>query len=120
MPTIGTLIYTLLKGRLVGSDEEGNRYYEERGRTRGWLRKRRWVVYKGADEATRVPPDWHRWLHHTAKEPPTETPLPHQPWERPHQPNLTGTPQTYRPRGSEYRGGKRARATGDYEAWTPE
>ena len=42
------------------------------------------------------------------------------PWQKEHLPNLTGTPEAYRPAGSLERGGKRARATGDYEAWQPE
>jgi NADH:ubiquinone oxidoreductase subunit len=45
---------------------------------------------------------------------------PRYPWEKPHQPNMTGTPQAYRPAGSILRGGMRAPSTGDYEPWTPE
>ena len=33
---------------------------------------------------------------------------------------MTGTPYAYHPPGSILRGGHRARATGDYEPWTPE
>jgi NADH:ubiquinone oxidoreductase subunit len=33
---------------------------------------------------------------------------------------MTGTPFAYHPQGSILRGGRRARATGDYEPWTPE
>ena len=40
-------------------------------------------------------------------------------WQKPHVPNLTGTADSYRPAGHDYQGGKRAKATGDYEAWTP-
>ena len=29
------------------------------------------------------------------------------------------TADSYRPAGHDYQGGKRAKATGDYEAWTP-
>ena len=43
-----------------------------------------------------------------------------RPWQKPHQPNPTGTPEAYRPKGHEYLGGKRARATGDYRPWTPD
>jgi NADH:ubiquinone oxidoreductase subunit len=43
-----------------------------------------------------------------------------QPWEKPHLQNATGTPASYRPPGHDYQGGHRARATGDYEAWTPD
>ena len=115
---LGTKLYTALNGRLVGRDEQGNRYYELR-RSAGSGRRRRWVIYKGEKEASRVPPDWHRWLHYTSDAPPTEKPLPHRPWEKEHVPNLTGTPEAYHPPGHEYEGGKRARATGDYEPWRP-
>ena len=32
---------------------------------------------------------------------------------------LTGTDQAYRPPGHTLKGGRRAKATGDYEPWTP-
>jgi NADH:ubiquinone oxidoreductase subunit len=40
-------------------------------------------------------------------------------WEVDYTPNATGTAQAYFPQGALERGGKRARAVGDYEAWTP-
>ena len=61
---------------------------------------RRWVIYNGEAEASRVSPEWHGWLHHTYQEPPTAAPLPHKPWEKPHVPNLTGSALAYRPPGS--------------------
>ena len=70
MATIGTRLYTLLCGALVGEDDAGNRYYRERwGRSGPGQRERRWVVYEGEVEASRVPPEWHRWLHHSTDEP---------------------------------------------------
>ena len=113
---LGTWLFTRLRGRRVGADQLGNVYYEERLPRPGY-RLRRWVVYVGAPEASLVPPEWHAWLHYT-----TEAPLVEQArhaWEKPHLPNLTGTPASYRPPGHDYQGGTRARATGDYEAWTP-
>lgn len=112
----GTWLHTLLHGRLVGTDTLGNRYYVER-RPRDPARARRWMTFAGAPEASTLPPEWHSWLHYT-----TDEPLPvsdRRAWQKPHEPNLTGTPAAYRPPGHEYRGGHRARATGDYEAWTP-
>jgi NADH:ubiquinone oxidoreductase subunit len=53
-------------------------------------------------------------------ETPDQAPLARKHWEKPHQPNLTGTVHAYRPPGSIARGGVRSPATGDYEAWTPE
>lgn len=117
--TIGALFDINRRGVFVGEDEQGNRYFEER-RPSIEGRKRRWVVYSGLAEASRVPPDWHGWLHHTYAEPPTIAPLPRRPWEKPHRPNLSGTAFAYRPPGSLARSGERPRATGDYEAWTPD
>ncbi len=119
-PTVGTAIFTWAKGRFVGEDEQGNRYYEQKTLPKGQKRRRRWVVYKGVAEATRVPPEWHAWLHHIAEEPPTVAPLKRQAWEKDHKPNQTGTPGAYRPGGSVLRpGGERQPAGGDYEAWQP-
>lgn len=117
--TLGARIDIGRRGALVGADEQGNRYFEER-RASLEGRKRRYVVYNGLAEASRVPPDWHAWLHHTIDAPPTVTPLKRQAWEKPHQPNMTGTVKAYRPKGSLARGGVRQKSTSDYEAWTPE
>jgi len=114
---IGTWLFTAFNGRKIGVDAGGNRYYEERRQRRHSPRKRRWVNYAGAPEASTVPPEWHAWLHYT-----TEAPIPdtgRKVWQKPHLANLTGTALSYRPPGHDYEGGHRARATGDYEAWTP-
>ena len=112
--TLGTLVTTWSSGVYVGTDKYGNRYYQRKDGSR------RWVIYAGTVEASRVPPDWHGWLHHTFKEPPTAAPFQEKAWEKEHQPNLTGTPGAYRPDGSLLKGGERPRATGDYQAWKPE
>jgi NADH:ubiquinone oxidoreductase subunit len=111
--TPGTWLTTWWSGAPVGRDKFGNRYYQSKGG------KRRWVIYAGTVEASRVPPDWHGWLHHTFAEPPTVAPLTMKSWEVEHEPNLTGTPQAYRPEGSLWKDGQRPPATGDYEAWRP-
>lgn len=117
--TLGALWDVTRRGRLVGEDEQGNRYYEER-RPSLEGRKRRWVLYKGLAEISRVPPGWRGWLNYVIDEPPSVRPLPTKSWEQPHVPNLTGTVRAYRPKGSLARGGERAKATSDYEAWKPE
>ena len=119
MATIGTRLFTWLKGDFVGEDAYGNRYYTRKGVPENRWR-RRWVVYKGTPEASKVPPDWHAWLHRTVREPPSRSPLPAQPWEKEHLPNLTGTRAAYLPAGHVLRGGERKPATGDYEAWRPD
>lgn len=114
--TLTTRLFTYFRGRQVGRDTGGNRYFEEK-RMRPGHRRRRWVMYAGVAEASLIPPEWHSWLHYT-----TDSPLPdlvRKAWQKPHLPNLTGTPLGYRPPGSDYLGGRRPPATGDYESWTP-
>lgn len=112
--TWGTRLFTSRKGEKVGDDADGNIYYRERGG------KRRWVIYKGYNEASSVPPEWHAWLHYTVDEPPSERPPVVKAWEKDHKANLTGQPGAYVPPGSLRATGQRAKATGDYQAWTPE
>lgn len=105
-------------GTLVGEDQAGNKYYRANPR-KGYKRDRRWVMYKEAPEASNVPPEWHGWLHHQTNTVPNDDESYRREWQAPHKPNLTGTSQAYRPPGHILEGGKRDKATGDYEAWTP-
>ena len=103
----------------VGTDQYGNRYYEGRKPRRDG-RLKRFVVYEGQPEASKVPPDWHGWLHHTEDTPPPSGGFARRDWQKEHLPNLTGTVYAHRPSGHLLAGGKRKKATGDYEAWKPE
>ena len=119
--TIGIRFTLGRRGVFIGKDALGNSYYEAKDTKDSYDgRKRRYVVYNGYAEASKVSPDWHGWLHHTFEEPPTVEPLKRQSWERDHIPNLTGTVHAWRPQGSIARSGERQKATGDYEAWRPE
>jgi NADH:ubiquinone oxidoreductase subunit len=123
--TLGTRIYTWLRGELVGTDQFGNRYYRAKGAkplVKGGgrdSREQRWVLYNGMAEPSKVPPEWHGWLHHIVKDVPVIDPAARRPWQKEHLPNLSGTALAYHPPGSVLAGGKRAKATGDYEPWTP-
>ena len=107
-----------LTAQKIGTDEFGNQYFETR-KAKGGQRKRRYVIYNGQVEASKVPADWHGWLHYTEQSPPPETGYIAHDWQQEHLPNLTGTKYAYRPAGHVLKGGKRKKATGDYEAWTP-
>jgi NADH:ubiquinone oxidoreductase subunit len=110
--SLGTQLWTWRNGVKVGDDAQGNVFYQTRDG------RRRWVIYKGEAEASRIGADWHGWLHHTWDQPPTKAPMVHKAWEQPHQENLTGTPAAYAPPGS-----IRAQTPAprrDYEAWQPE
>ena len=110
--------FTWRHGSPVGTDALGNRYF--RSPPSGmWNRERRWVIYAADDEASLVTAEWHGWLHHRDALPPTEVAQVHNSWQKPHIPNRTGTEAAYRPPGHTLEGGKRAKATGDYQAWTP-
>ncbi|MCW8834896.1 MAG: NADH:ubiquinone oxidoreductase subunit NDUFA12 [Rhodospirillales bacterium] len=115
---VGTKLLTWFFGELVGTDEFGNRYYRNRRRRRHG-RELRWVWYKGSPEPSKVPPEWHAWIHHTTDEPLTESAAQARDWQQGHLPNMTGTATAYRPSGHDRRGGHRGPATGDYQAWTP-
>ena len=110
--TLGTRFWTWRKGVFVGADEAGNRYYREK------TGPRRWVVYNGVAEASAIPPGWHGWMHHRSDEPPGAY-APRE-WEKPHEPNLTGTAKAYRPPGSVLRATPRTPGESDYEPWRPE
>ncbi|MDV7269337.1 NADH:ubiquinone oxidoreductase subunit NDUFA12 [Thioclava sp. A2] len=110
--TLGTQIFTARKGVKVGEDAQGNVYYQTRDG------KRRWVIYNGEVEASRISPDWHGWIHFTYDEPPTKAPLAHKSWELPHQDNMTGTAAAFAPAGSLRQAVPAQRR--DYEAWQPE
>lgn len=113
----GTMFGLIGKTR-VGEDALGNVYYQGGKDTSG--RPRRWVIYAGANDASRVAPEWFSWLHHQVDDVPEQSmPAPRQ-WQKPPVPNLTGTALAYRPPGALEKGGRRAGATGDYEAWTPD
>ena len=110
MANIGTSLYTMLFGKNVGGDDFGNKYFTHKNR--------RWVIYNGIAEASKVPAEWHRWLHKTTDETPGKA-NEHE-WQKPHLPNLSGTDMAYLPKGHIKSGANRNKATGDYEAWKPE
>jgi NADH:ubiquinone oxidoreductase subunit len=121
--TLGTRFYTWRFGRFVGADEFGNTYYETKlGHTidPSVGPKRRWVIYNGETDFSKVPPGWRGWLTYTVDVPPSEESYRARAWELPHMPNTTGTPQAYRPRGSMLGHNQRPAATGDYVPWTPD
>jgi NADH:ubiquinone oxidoreductase subunit len=122
MSSLATRLHTFFNGTLVGTDEEGNRYYKERRAkpmVGSSLKERRWVIYRNEKEASRVPPEWQGWMNHTLEQAPTEASLSKFAWQKEHQPNQTGTPGAYIPDGDPRTAQPRAATTGDYQAWNP-
>ena len=111
---LGTHIGIWRSGVKVGSDDQGNVYYRSK---KG---DRRWVMYNGPNDASRIPPEWHSWMHHQIEGTPEESLPPAPKFLKASTANRTGTPEAYRPSGSLERGGQRQAASGDYQAWTPQ
>jgi NADH:ubiquinone oxidoreductase subunit len=114
--TWGTRLFTWLRGNEVGRDDRGNVYYEDKSKHY----KRRWVVYSGDNDGSRVPPGWALWLRGTIEGLPDEALPPVRKWQKPPEPNATGTMAAFKPSGALGSGKVRPASTGDYQAWTPE
>ena len=90
--TIGTFIYTLFSGKFVGQDQFGNKYYSN-------SRGKRWVIYKNIVESSKIPPEWHSWIHFLTRNKPADVRT-NFPWQKEHKENLTGTSKAHKPEGS--------------------
>ena len=105
--TLGTFLYTLICGKLVGNDEFGNKYYSSSS-------GKRWVIYKNTVEASKIPSEWHLWIHFLKKNQPSKD-LKKYEWQKKHEENLTGTKDAYKPEGSLLSNIKKSKKK--YETW---
>lgn len=92
---IATKLYAYFFGKFVGKDDAGNCYY--RISKKGNKKERRWVIYKGIIEASKIPANWHLWLHHVTDQLPHEFAKDKYFWQKPHKPNFTATSKAYYP-----------------------
>lgn len=86
-------------GTFVGEDQFGNRYYEDNSY---FMPRNRYVIYSEKVwldyDASQIPPEWHRWIHHIGQDPPTIKPLNKPKWQLEHRENLSLEPtQKYVP-----------------------
>ena len=88
--TFGTRLKTILFGSFIGKDSFGNKYYESKN-------GKRWVVYVGEIDASKIPVEWYSWIHFTPNKIEKNHNLTKYDWQKPHQPNLTGTDEAYYP-----------------------
>lgn len=87
--TIGTYLQTLFYGIYVGQDEFGNKYYKSK-------ENKRWVIYSGNIEASKITSDWFMWMHYTIDKIPTKNSEKYI-WQKNHLENKTGSIDAYRP-----------------------
>ncbi len=90
--TVGTFIYTLFTGKFIGRDQFGNKYYSN-------SKGKRWVIYKNNIESSKIPPDWHSWIHFLRINKPSNEEKKFL-WQKQYEENLTGTARAYKPEGS--------------------
>jgi NADH dehydrogenase len=88
--TFGTRIKTIIEGKFVGNDNFGNKYYENK-------KGKRWVIYHDEIDASKIPVEWYSWIHFTPNKIEKNHELEKYNWQKPHQPNLTGTESAYYP-----------------------
>src|SRR3712207_5463748 len=113
--TIGTALWTRRFGGEVGRDDGGNIYYQDKKRS-----GRRWVIYAGDNDGSRVPPGWQLRLRGASGELPGRA-LPRIcKSQRTPSHNLPVTGGPFRPDGALGWGNVRTASTGDYEPWVPE
>ena len=83
-------IKTIFSGKFVGKDSFGNKYYENK-------KGKRWVIYFDEIDASKIPVEWYSWIHFTPNKIEKNHELKKYAWQKPHQPNLTGTDDSYYP-----------------------
>ena len=105
--TVGTFIYTLFLGKFSGKDQFGNKYYSGSN-------KKRWVIYKNNIESTKIPPEWHSWIHFMRRDVPSAD-MKKYSWQKKHDENLTGTKKAHKPEGS--LSSNSQKITKKYETW---
>lgn len=118
--TIGTTWTIFKRGKKVGQDEFGNTYYQARDNRDSYDgRKRRWVKYNGYAEPSKIPPDWHAWMHYITDVPPSQEPLARKVWEEGHMPNFTGSVHAYKPKGAIGAADRTPEPGTGYQRWVP-
>jgi NADH:ubiquinone oxidoreductase subunit len=113
--TVGTKLYTYLKGKKVGEDYFGNYFYESRDK------RNRWCIYSYQSDASKISPEWNSWLRFITNSCPTDEAMTYE-WQKRFIGNLTGLDGAYKP--EILRANKKNedldRYQSDYKAWKPE
>ena len=90
--SIGTILYSLLNGKKVGEDNQGNKFYIHKKN-----KKKRWVLYKKQIDPTNLEVKWQIWLTETGKDMKKIKDNINFKWQKNKMPNLTGTIDSYHP-----------------------
>lgn len=115
----GNLFHTKMRamlGTLVGTDSNGNKYYENNSVQFG---RHRWVEYKEIRwyDASTVPPEWHGWLHFISDFTPDKLEALKPKYLQPHKPNYSGGGNQYYAKGNSLNPNQRD--WNRVQPWTP-
>lgn len=103
------IIFTLFFGKQVGKDHWGNRYYQSKGFLA--FKAKRWVLFVGSKEPSKVPPHWDMWLKKIIDKPINN---PNKLfWQKERLPNFTGTDLAHNP--TKYN--KTIKSYNNYQPW---
>ena len=94
-----------LTSKKIGTDEFGNSYYQNKS-------GKRFICYKGMAEPSKIPAQWHGWIHYNTDIAPVNIKTDKFSWQKIHLPNLTGTKNAYKPNIFKKDAKK-------YQAWQP-
>ena len=113
--TVGTKLYTYLKGKKVGEDYFGNYFYESRDK------RNRWCIYSYQSDASKISPEWNSWLRFITNSCPTDEAMTYE-WQKSFSGNLTGLDGAYKPEilRANRKNEDLDRYQSDYKAWKPE
>ncbi len=89
--TLGTRLQIFFSGKLIGKDKNGNKYYENKS-------GRRWVIYNGEVEASKIPNEWYSWMHYMNNKIENDHNFVKYDWQKEHLPNQTGSENSYHPK----------------------
>ena len=106
-------LFVNIFNKKVGQDLYGNKFYESKD-TDYLGKKRRYVIYNGKEEPSKVPPLWHAWLHYLSDNIPKEES--NFAWQKLHKPNLTGTKLAFNPGIDDQ---KEMKFKNKYNKWQP-
>ena len=90
--SIGTILYTLLKGKKVGQDNQGNKFFIHKKN-----KKKRWVLYKKQIDPTSLEIKWQIWLTENDKEKEIIINKTEFKWQKNEKTNATETLDSYHP-----------------------
>ena len=90
--SIGIILYSLLNGKKVGEDNQGNKFYIHKKN-----KKKRWVLYKKQIDPTNLEVEWQIWLTKTGQDKEIIINKPSFNWQKNKKANLTGTVDAYHP-----------------------